>query len=282
MIQLYSKRLLYPFIGVVQVAEAGRARAMSPDGIRWAIQYAVTEDAGQKKREGLLDQARHFAIVATVDDGQLNRSGLRPHLDTADVRASIEQLYETIVEANLPFPAADRFEYWLLDPADDSPLALLHSCIQREEMATVPRASWVAMTAAQLEVPDPDADPNTYVPPVNYRLQQMVDERAGRKPKAAWFERKVSDDHRFPPCLIREDWDSEQQRNLCGRYINRLAPRLLMIHGLPKTVRSRLERVACEYALEVEQFFPLYPEVEDESLMNAVRVEAKLRRAAQG
>ncbi len=281
MIQLYSKRLLYPYIGVVQVAETGRARAMSPDGIRWAIQYAVTEDARQQKREGLLDQARHFAIVATIEHGQLNRRGLRPFLDTADVRASIDRLYEVLVEANLPFPAADRFEYWLLDPADDSPLALLHSCIRREEMASVPRASWVAMTAAQLEVPDPDANPNTYVPPVNYRLQQMVDERAGRKPKAVWFERKVSDDHRFPPCLIREDWNSEQQRNLCGRYINRLAPRLLMIHGLPKEVRSRLERAACEYALEVEQFFPLYPEVEDESLMNAVRVEAHLRRAAQ-
>lgn len=280
MIHLYSKRLLYPYIGVVQIAETGRARAMSPDGTRWAIQYAVSEDARQQKREGVIDQTRHFAIVATIEHGRLNRRGLRPFLDTADVHASIDQLYDMIIQANLPFPAADRFEYWLMDPTDDSPLALLHSCIRREEMASVPRASWVAMPAAQLEVPDPDADPNTYVPPVNYRLQQMVEERAGQKPNAVWFERGVSDDHRFPPCLVREDWGSEQQRSLCDRYINRLAPRLLMIHDLPQGVRARLERAACAYALEVEQFFPLYPEVADEGLMNAVRVEAKLRHAA--
>ena len=281
MIQLYSKRLLYPYIGVVQIAEMGRARAMSPDGAHWAIQYAVSKDTRPQKREGVIDQTRDFAIVATIEHGRLNRGGLRPFLDTAKVHASIDQLYEKIIKADLPFPAADRFEYWLLDPTDDSPLALLHSCIRREETASVPRASWVAMPAAQLEVPDPDADPNTYVPPVNYRLQQMVDERAGRKPNAVWFERGVSDDHRFPPCLIREDWDSEQQRSLCSRYIDRLASRLLMIHGLPKGVRSRLERAACEYPFEVEQFFPLYPEVADEGLMNAIRVEAKLRRAAQ-
>lgn len=279
MISLYSKRMLYPYIGIVQIAEAGRARAMSPDGMRWAIQYAVTEDAPRHKREGVLDQNRHFAIVATVEDGQLNRRGLRPYLDTAEVRAAIDLLYETVTTASLPFPAADRFEYWLLDHSDQSPLALLHSCVRREEMVSVPRASWVAMPAAQLEVHDPDADPNTYVPPVNYRLQQMIEERAGPKPRAVWFDRTASDDARFPPCLIREDWEREQQQKLCNRYIDRLAPRLLMIHGLPRAVRSRLEHAAREHALEVEQFFLLYPEVVDETVMNAARVEAKLRRA---
>ena len=29
-----------------------------------------------------------------------------------------------VATASLPFPAADRFEYWLLDPTDGSPLAL--------------------------------------------------------------------------------------------------------------------------------------------------------------
>lgn len=279
MIDTYSKRMLYPFIGVVQVAETGRARAMSPDGIRWAIQYAVTEEASRQKREGVADQHRHFAIVATIDDGQLNLRGLRPFLDTGEVRLLIDQLYEVVTTAKLPYAAADRFEYWLLDQADDSPLALLHSCVRPEEMASVPRASWVAMSAAQLDVPDPDADPSTYVPPINYRLQQLIEERAGPKPKAAWFERTTPDDRRFPPCLIREDWHDKRQQQLCDRYIERLAPRLLMIPGLPKAVRSRLERAAREYALEVDQFFPLYPEVVDHTVLTAARVEAKLRRA---
>lgn len=281
MINLYSKRLLYPYIGLVQIAETGRARAMSPDGIHWAIQYALTEDARPRKREGVLDQQRNFAIVATIEDGELTHRGLRPFLDTAEVRSLIDQLHEAVTSATIPFPAADRFEYWLLDQRDESPLALLHSCVLREEMMSVPRASWVAMSAAQLEVPDPDADSDTYVPPINYRLQQIIEERAGPKPKALWFERKTPDDDRFPPCLIREDWNSAQDQALCDRYINRLAPRLLMMHGLSKEVRFRLEQSAREYALEVERFYLLYPEVIDEPALTAARVEAKIRRAGK-
>jgi hypothetical protein len=46
------------------------------------------------------------------------------------------------------------------------------------------------------------------VPPVNYRLQKLVEERAGSNPRAAWFERPDPATDDFPPCLIREDWDS--------------------------------------------------------------------------
>lgn len=280
MINMYSKRLLYPFIGNVQIAELGRARAMTPDGVHWAIQYALTEETRLQKREGVLDQSRHYAIVATVENGKLTHRDLRPFLDNDGVHLSIERLHEAVTTASLPFPAADRFEYWLLDQRDESPLALLHSCVRREEMSSVPRASWVAMPAAELKVPDPDADPHTYVPPINYRLQQMIEERAGRKPKAVWFDRQAANDARFPPCLIREDWADEQDRRLCERYLRRLAPRLLMVHGLPTEVRHRLEEAAREYVFDVERFFPLYPEVVDEKIMNAARVEASLRRAA--
>ena len=88
----------------------------------------------------------------------------------------------------------------------------------------------------------------------------------------------VTDD--FPPCLIREDWGDEQRQDLCDRYIRRLAPRLLMVQGLPRTVRLRLEQAARDHVFDVERFFPLYPEVVDQSLLNAARVEATLRRAA--
>jgi hypothetical protein len=49
---------------------------------------------------------------------------------------------------------------------------------------------------------------------------------------------------------------------------------------LPKSDRERLEQAARDYAIEVDQFFALYPEVIDEKLMTALRVEAKLRLAA--
>ena len=89
-----------------------------------------------------------------------------------------------------------------------------------------------------------------------------------------------SEPDRFPHCLIREDWDSEQARQLCGRYIQRLAPRLLMLQALPRAVRQRLERAARPHVFDMDRFHLLYPEVVDGELLAAARVEARLRRAA--
>ena len=281
MIRTYSKRLLSPFVGLVQVAEIKAARALSVDGSNWAIQYAMTEEARQHKREALADPKLHFALVATIEHGELKTRALHPFLDPDEVRAATRDLYEAVMSAHLPFAAVDRYEYWLLDSADQSPLALLHSCAEPDEMGLTPsRPAWIAMPAAQLDVPEPDAGQGTYVPPVNYRLQKLIEERAGPKPRAAWFERRdpVADD--FPPCLIREDWGDEPRQQLCDRYIRRLAPRLLMVQGLPHSVRHRLEQAARDQVFEVERFFPLYPEVIDRSILTAARVEARLRRAA--
>jgi hypothetical protein len=77
------------------------------------------------------------------------------------------------------------------------------------------------------------------------------------------------------------DWESEEDRRLCQRYIERQAPRLLMLHGLKHDDRLRLEGYARQNALEVERFFPLYPAVADDELMSAICVEARLRLAAE-
>jgi hypothetical protein len=107
----------------------------------------------------------------------------------------------------------------------------------------------------------------------------MVEERAGTKPRAAWFERNGPDEEGFPPCLIREDWQDDKEQELCDRYIRRLAPRLLMLQGLSGSVRERLENAAREHVFEIERFHSLYPEVVDHRLMTAARVEARMRRA---
>lgn len=280
-IRMYSRRLLSPFVGLLQIAEHERARAVSMDGLNWTIQYAVTEAGRQQKLEALVDPKRHFALVATIESGALKPRALRPFLDAQEVASVTQALYEAVTVAHLPFPAVDRYEYWLLDSDDDRPLALLRSCVDEREMERIPpHPSWVAIPAAQLDVPPPESQQNCYVSPVNYRLQQLVEERAGAKPRARWFERRDPVLEEFPPCLVREDWDRDDRQQLCDHYIRRLAPRLLMVQGLPQRVRYRLEQAACEYVFEVERFFPLYPEVVDESALTAARVEAKLRRAS--
>ena len=74
--------------------------------------------------------------------------------------------------------------------------------------------------------------------------------------------------------------DAEFQR-LFDLYIERLAPRLLMLTSLPSELRQRLENAASQHAIEVANFFHLYPEVVNEDLLATARVEARLRKANQ-
>lgn len=280
MIRMYSRRLLIPFMGVVQVAEMGRARALSPDGSNWAIQYALDKNAPRPTTRLFNAPDAHYAAVATIEHGHLRTPALHPFLDIDEVHTATRQLFDAVNAARLPFAAADRYEYWLLDERDDSPLALLRSGIDESDMAvSPPPPEWLAIPAAQLAIEAPEPPGDTYIPPVNYRVQKLVEERAGAKPRTAWFERPDPATDDFPPCLIREDWDREEDRLLCDLYIRRLAPRLLMMEGLPGTVRHRLEQAARTHVFEVERFFTLYPEVIDRELLTAARVEARMRRA---
>jgi hypothetical protein len=279
----YSKRLLSPFLGVVQVAEISRARALSLDGKNWAIQYSLIEHQKIRKKPPNADPDLHFSLIATVEDGKLKTRALHPFLEPNAVKSVINHLFEVVTRARLPFAAVDRYEYWLLDGTDGKPLALLHSCIGEADMALhCPPPVWIAMPAAQLEVAAPEGEQVHYVPPVNYRLQKLIEQRAGAKPRAAWFERPSPATDDFPPCLIKEDWNSDQQQRICDRYISRLSPRLLMLQGLPQPVRQRLELAARKHAFDVERFHPLYPEVINHKLIPAACVEAQLRRAAEG
>lgn len=288
MIRTYSRRLLLPFVGVVQIAEIGPARALSMDGNYWSIQYKLPVDPrqqtqGQRAHPGSSYTrivGYNYAAFATIRGGRLEQHPLHPALDPDEVRSAGNRLFEAVNAACLPFEPTDHYEYWLLDGRDETPLALLATSDDEETMALAPPLpEWHPMPAAELKVQPPEPPETTYVPPVNHRLEGLVAERAGPKPRAAWFERKGTAEDNFPPCLIREDWRGEQQQLLCDLYIRRLAPRLLMIHGLSRAVRHRLEQAAREYVFEVERFHHLYPEVADHRLLTAARVEAQMRRA---
>jgi hypothetical protein len=51
-----------------------------------------------------------------------------------------------------------------------------------------------------------------------------------------------------------------------------------MLQGLSAANRERMEIAAKSHASGIDQFFPLYPEVNDTSRMSAIRIEARLRR----
>ena len=77
--------------------------------------------------------------------------------------------------------------------------------------------------------------------------------------------------------MVREDWQDETEHELCQRYLQRLSPRLLMLHGLAHADRLRLEQAARANVMEVARFYPTYPEVADQELMSTMRVEARMR-----
>ena len=283
MIRAYSKRLLLPYVGVIQVVDLGWARALSIDGKNWAIRY--TQDENRQTLNGPLshDPRVNLALMMRIEGDQFKTRVMRPALNPDRVRLDSQRIFDAISTIRVPFEAADRYEYWLLDASDESPLALLQSCVNKQEMTRpVPPPEWLAIPAAELAVPDPDSQvEGDYVPPVNYRLQTFIEKRAGKKPQACWFERLEPATDDYPSCLIRDDWQDPECQRLCDLYLQRLAPRLLMIDGLPGTVRQRLEQAACEYVFDVEKFYPLYPEVVDNSLLNTARIEARMRRANQ-
>ncbi len=148
-------------------------------------------------------------------------------------------------------------------------------------MASYPaQAQWTALPHSKMSIENTVDEQNRGAAPVNHRFQSLVADRAGSKPRAAWFERDNDQTVTFPRLLVREDWQHESAQDLCQRYLARKAPRLLMLQGLLPEDRQRLEIAAKKHPFEVEEYFRLYPETYDQRLMAAIRVEARLRRNA--
>ena len=282
MIRAYSQRLLPPFSGVVQIAETESSRAVSFDGINWEFQYlSGNEQANGKQRVRGYGLDRGYHNVASQHRNELKTFIFPSYLDHDAISEGIHELSVFLSTAEFPFPAADDYEYWLLDAADDTPLALIYSCCDESLMQTYPeKTEWTALPHSKMKIENTDSEDARNEPPVNDRLQRLISMRAGRNPRAAWFKRDKSGTDGFPSLLVKEDWLNEEDHDLCQRYLMRKAPRLLLLHGLPHADRERLEDAARAHVFEVEQYFTMYPEVNDERRMSAMRVEAQLRRTA--
>ena len=276
MIKVYSQRLSPPYSGQVQIAESERARAITMDGNSWEIHFLHASKGGISRDQNY--QKRTFRRVAYIRHSQLGRISQQGSHEGQEIDERILELTAFLVEASLPFPAADEFEYWLLDSRDESPLALIFSCSEGAQMDDFPaHTEWTALPAAVMPIEATDDEKARNDTPVNYRVERLVADRAGRKPKACWFRRQDGETESFPPFLLNEVWQDESEYALCQRYLKRQSTRLLMLHGLAHDDRLRLERAARSHTLEVARFYTMYPEVADPALMDAIRVEARMR-----
>lgn len=276
MIKAYSQRLTPPFSGLVQIAESERARALTMDGSTWEIHFRHT--TGGNGAAGAHLHAHGYRRVAHVRHSDLARISEDGTQDGRTIDERILELTRFLTSAELPFPARDEYEYWLLDAKDESPLAMVFSCTEAEHMPAFPvRPEWTALPAAVMPIESTDDEKACSSAPVNYRVERLVAERAGSKPRARWFRRRPTETDTFPGMLLREDWENEADHALCQRYLMRQSARLLMLHGLDHDDRSRLEQASRPHVLEVARFYSMYPQVIDNALMSTIRVEARMR-----
>jgi len=260
-----------PFSGQVQLAQSETYRALTLDGNVWEIQYV-------KRTHVRVATLTINDIIAHAENPKLIEEN---RLQQGAVDQELVELLQFLATVRLPFEATDHFEYWLLDSSDKSPLALIFSCSEPEQMDKFPaRPEWTALPAAVMPVEKTAEELADQTPPVNYRLELLVAERAGTRGEARWFNRSEQTDYYFPPLLINEHWPDDSQNELCRRYIARQAPRLLMLPGLATTDRAKLETYCKPFASEVGRFCGLYPQIVDTALINALRVEAQLRAAS--
>lgn len=275
-IKAYSQRRLPPYTGQVQIAESERARAVTMDGESWEIHFLYSVSDGDSRFGSKPRRSFRRAVLLHLSD--MKRLAQQSSVENTGIDERILELASFVAVVSLPFPAVDIYEYWLLDHEDKAPLALIYTCTEAEQMADFPsHPEWTALPAAAMPIDATDEEKQRGEPPVNYRLERLIAERAGLNPRACWLLRRASDPDSVPPLLLREDWQEEYQHELCQRYLQRLAPRLLMLHWLNYEDRRRLELWARPHVFEVERFYPLYPEVVDEKVMSAMRVEARLR-----
>ena len=282
MIKTYSQRLLPPYYGLAQIAESERARAVTADGQTWEIQFlhqgnnGLTQSSNGSKQSNL-----RYRRAVTISNSEIQQKNIG--LDEEQfVDERILELTDFLADIKLPFPAADHFEYWLLDAKDQSPLALIFSAKDPEQMNAYPsRPEWTALPAAVMPIEMTEDEQSYSSAPVNYRLERLVAERAGINPKAKWFTRSLNEEQSFPTLMLTEDWLEEESVDLCQRYLKRQASRLLMLHSLNQEQRRQLEINARSNAIEVARFYQLYPQVVDQVLMNAILVEAKLRSVSE-
>jgi hypothetical protein len=276
MIKTYSQRLSPPYSGQAQIAESERARAVTMDCENWEFHFLHPIRAGELP--GSQHYTKKFMRVAYIRHDKLGQIAREGTYEGRPIDERIVELADFLAERDLPFPQADEYEYWLLDARDGSPLAFIFSCMDSEQMANFPvHPEWTALPAAAMPIDATEAEKASGEPPVNYRLERLVAERAGSKPKARWFRRHAGETEHFPPLLVREDWQDEQDHALCQRYLQRQSTRLLMLHGLERQDRLRMEQASRSHSVEVARFYPLYPEIVDQELMNTIRVEARMR-----
>jgi hypothetical protein len=297
----YAVRRLNPFLGVVEIVEIAGARAMSIDGRHWQIQVEGERPNHTWGRGSAPIVKQFFRFGSWHPEQGLSRVPVNPVLDFGAMLAANERMLATLQEVlqQLPFPFEDHIEHWLLD-AEGRPLALLAATVAERYTREIRADQWTATlplngdfsasSLTALGIAAQDEHGNRHHADT---LERQVRDAAGPTPRRCWYERRADGSAlplqadfaplpaaAFPELPLRAEWDEAQAQALVTDYLHWLAPRLLALDSLGEAWRGELEQAARHQALLVEDHYPLYPRVLRQDVLDAARVEAKLRRAS--
>lgn len=277
----FSQRLLNPFRGTLQVIRHGAAEAVSMDGIEWDIYVA---------NDSLLVGLDGAAQVSDIRYGHwsaargLKRGPLYPSADFRRMEALGATVYAHLRRYHLevPFPARDDHEYWLLD-TEGLPLALLQADLAEDDRRAAPTPRWSVGLSARDDFRVAGIDEAAA------NLERLVNGRAGPAPRGRWYRRLADgsgislDDSGdtlasacFPPLLVAQAGWPPGAAELVNDYLAWQAVWLLCLPNLEPATRRRLESRAGLQAERVEALHRLYPEIIEASAINAARVAARL------
>jgi len=300
-VRCYAVRRVNPFEGVLQIAETNDARAYSPNGIIWQIQVLTQRpDHTWRSFSHVLPIEQFFNFGLWDAEGGLQKIPANPVMDIGGMTRAAEALTSELqrLVRQLPFRLSDRYECWSTD-YQGNPIALLATTEDPQRMPDIRAARWqatrvsehgfVSPSLAALGIPaDGDLGPRQHAEHLERQVRQSGQQRV-------WFERSESGAGRridardqplelpgsaFPPLGLKVDWKDQQTRDLATDYLAWQAPRLLMLQDIDDRQRGWLEPHACHQAVELATTYRLIPRVIDHQLIEAARVEARLRRAA--
>lgn len=287
-IRVYAIRRVNPFLGVMQIVEAEEGRALSCNGVVWEILVRATLGS-TRGRPGQIDKKKTYYRFGmwSNNDGLMKRaSSPAADQDYFELASKCEKLVEHVREhqCQLPFHLEDNLELWLFDSNTQQPLALLSSLIPGASLPSPEPGYWTSCIGT-------DGSPGQRRFPQARELETQVKQRAGFNVKKCWIKRLPGGDgiventgdtivaDRFPVFLLDEKWANDEERQRAREYIEWISPSLLTLQHLDSETRARIEKNLNIQAVSIEHHWHLYPEIINQKLLKAARVQSKIEKS---
>jgi len=288
-VRRYAIRRVNPFLGVMQIVEAEEGRALSCNGVVWEILVRASQGSspGSLRRENKKKTYYRFGMWS-MGYGLMKRANSpAADQDYFELASKCETLIEYVRECHhkLPFDLEDNLELWLFDKDRQQPLALLSSLTPGASLPSPEPRYWSSCIGA-------NGSPGQRRFPQARDLETQVRQRAGFNIRKYWIKRLPGGDgivkntgssipaDQFPVLLLDENWANDEEQLRAREYIKWISPSLLTLQHLDNNTRSRIENNLNVQAISIEHHWHLYPEIINQKLLKAARVQSKIEKCS--